>query len=102
MGRRHVAIRKIFYNFVEELLKNSKISETEIEQLKTKAYTKSLFRATDYPAIANNRNDNMGNSYIKRYRAKELNFNNTAIYISTQFFETYRNAIIEWYKNHLN
>lgn len=80
----------------------SKISSDEIEKLKTKEYTKSLFSLTDYPAIANNINDNMGNSTRKRYRSQSLNFNGVEIYISTQFFENDREAIIEWYKKHQN
>lgn len=95
-------VSKLFYNLVEELIRQANITELEIEQLKTKEYTKSLFKATDYPAIANNRTDNMGNSPKKRYRTKELQFNGKNIYISTQFFETDRNAVIEWYKAHLS
>lgn len=95
-------VAKLFYNLVEELINRSKITATEIEQLKTKEYTKSLFKATDYPAVANNRTDNMGNSSHKRYRAKELHFNGEDIYISTQFFESDREAVIEWYKEHLS
>ena len=95
-------VAKLFYNFVEDLINRSKITENEIEQLKTKEYTKSLFKFTDYPAIANNVTDNMGNSSHKRYRAKELQFNDMNIYVSTQFFESDREAVIEWYKNHLN
>lgn len=94
-------VAKLFYNLLEDLIHKSKITETEIEQLKTKEYTKSLFRFTDYPAIANNVTDNMKNSSIKRYRTKELYFNDKNIYISTQFFETDREAVIEWYKNHV-
>lgn len=45
--------------------------------LETKEYTKSLFSATDYPAIANKRTDNMGNSTQKRYRAKSLSYQGT-------------------------
>lgn len=97
-----VSVAKLFYNLIEELIRQTKITETEIEQLKTKEYTKSLFRSTDYPAVANNRTDNMGNSLNKRYRAKELQFNGKNIYISTQFFETDRSAVIEWYKAHLS
>lgn len=66
---------KLFYNLVEDLINKSKITTTEVEKLKTKEYTKTLFKATDYPAIANNVTDNMGNSSQKRYRAKELRFN---------------------------
>lgn len=93
-------VAKLFYNFLEDLIDKSKITETEIEQLKTKDYTKSLFKATNYPAIADNITDNMGNSSYKRYRTKELHFDNKNIYISTQFFESDREAVIEWYKKH--
>lgn len=43
----------------------------------------------------------MGHSSVKRYRAKELHFNDSNIYISTQFFESDRKNVIEWYKEHL-
>lgn len=95
-------VSKLFYNLIAELIKQTKITEKEIEQLKTKEYTKSLFRATDYPAVANNQTDNMGNSLHKRHRAKELQFNGKNIYVSTQFFETDRSAVIEWYKAHIS
>lgn len=96
-----IPVAKLFYNLIEDLISKSKIDITEIENLKTKEYTKSIFKATDYPAIANNVDDNRGNSVHKRYRTKELIFNNNHIYISTQFFESDRDAVIEWYKNHL-
>lgn len=95
-----IPVAKLFYNLIEDLIAKSKISNAEIEKLKTREYTKSIFRSTDYPAIANNRNDNMGNSTQKRYRAKALNFEGNKIYISTQFFNSDREAIIEWYKKH--
>lgn len=95
-----IPVAKLFYYFVEDLVSKSNITAEEVENLKTKEYTKALFHATDYPAIANNRNDNMGNSTQKRYRAKALSFNGIDIYISTQFFDSDRDAIIEWYKNH--
>lgn len=95
-------VSKLFYNLIAELIKQTKITEKEIEQLKTKEYTKSLFRATDYPAVANNQTNNMGNSLHKRHRAKELQFNGKNIYVSTQFFETDRSAVIEWYKAHIS
>lgn len=95
-----IPVAKLFYYFVEDLVSKSNITAEEVENLKTKEYTKALFHATDYPAIANNRNDNMGNSTQKRYRAKALSFNGIDIYISTQFFDSDRDAIIEWYKSH--
>lgn len=95
-------VAKLFYNLIEDLFEKSKITASEVKKLKTKEYTKLLFKATDYPAVANNRTDNMGNSSHKRYRAKELYFNGADIYISTQFFESDREAVIEWYKDHLS
>ena len=97
-----LSVAKLFYNLMEELVDKSKITASEIEELKTKEYTKSLFKASDYPAIANNRTDNRGNSSHMRYRAKRLHFNGADIYISTQFFESDREAVIEWYKEHLS
>lgn len=95
-------VAKLFYNLVEDLINKSKITTAEVEKLKTKEYTKTLFKATNYPAFADNVTDNMGNSSHKRYRAKELHFNDMDIYISTQFFESDREAVISWYKEHLN
>ena len=95
-----IPVAKLFYYFVEDLISKSNITAEEVENFKNKEYTKSLFHATDYPAIANNRKDNIGNSTQKRYRAKTLSFNGSDIYISTQFFESDRDAIIEWYKDH--
>ena len=96
-----VPVGKLFYNLMEDLINKSKITKAELEELKTKEYTKSLFRGTDYPVVANHRTDNIGNSACKRYRAKPLRFDDTDIYISTQFSETSRDAVIEWYKGHL-
>lgn len=45
--------------------------------------------------------DNMGNSLQKRYRAKAINFNGSEIYVSTQFFDSDRDAVIDWYRSHL-
>lgn len=95
-------MKNLFYNLIEELISKGEIDTNEIEKLKTKEYTKSIFKATGYPAVANNVDDNRGNSTHKRYRMKALNFNNSKIYISTQFFESDRESVIEWYKNHLN
>ena len=80
-------VSKLFYNLIAELIKQTKITEKEIEQLKTKEYTKSLFRATDYPAVANNQTDNMGNSLHKRHRAKELQFNGKNIMFLLSFLK---------------
>lgn len=97
-----IPVAKLFYNFIEELTKQSLIKDSEIKKLKTKSYTKELFNATDYPALADNRTDNMGNSIQKRYRVKPIRFNGMDIFVSTQFFDSDRDAVIAWYKSHLS
>lgn len=96
-----IPVAKLFYNLIADLISNGKITASEIEELKTKEHTKELFQASDYPAIANNRLDNRGNSAQKRYRAKALYFEDKEIYISTQFFDSDRDSVIEWYKAHI-
>lgn len=96
-----IPVAKLFYNFMEDLVKKSLVSSNEMENLKSKEYTKRLFPATDYPALANSRTDNMGNSNQKRYRAKPIVFNGENVYVSTQFFNSDREAVIDWYRNHL-
>lgn len=95
-----VPVAKLFFNLVNDLIERDLLTENEVEKLKTKEYTKSLFQATDYPAIANKRTDNMGNSTQKRYRAKTVSYKGNDIYISTQFFDSDREAVIKWYKEH--
>lgn len=44
----------------------------------------------------------MGNSTQKRYRAKPINYAGKDVYVSTQLFDSDRDSVIEWYKNHLS
>lgn len=97
-----IPVARLFYYLVEDLMSKSLIDGSEVESLKSKEYTKGLFQATDYPAFANSRSDNMGNSTQKRYRAKPINYASKDVYVSTQFFDSDRDAVIEWYKNHLS
>lgn len=96
-----IPVAKLFYFFVEELVKKSKLDSEEIERLKSKENTKALFSASDYPAFADHRNDNMGDSQVKRYRSKPINVNGKSLFITTQFFDSDRKAVIKWYKSHL-
>lgn len=42
----------------------------------------------------------MGNSKVKRYRSKPIKFENTNIFITTQFYESDRDEVIRWYEEH--
>lgn len=88
-----------------ELFKNifdlGNISADEITKLKKKEYSNQLFSKTDYPILAGNRDDNMVNSNVIRYRKDPIIFNGKSIYITTQWFEENRNDLISWYRKHL-
>ena len=98
---RLIPVAKIFYNFLENLVKKELINSAELENLKTKDYTKGLFQTMDYPAIVDSRTNNIGNPLQNLYRAKAIDFNGTEIYTSTQFYDSDRDAVISWYKSHL-
>lgn len=97
----NIAVAQLFYNLTANLIERNSISSAEIEKMKTKEYTKSLFPSSDYPAFASNRTDNMGNSSHIRYRASPLKFEGLSIFVSTQFFDSDRETVIKWYKEHL-
>lgn len=100
--RTKTPVAKMFYQFISLLVKNSQIDVEEIELLKTKEYTKNLFNDCGYPALANHREDNRGNSKKIRYRSKTINYNGVDLYVSIEFFDSDRQAVVEWYKNHLS
>ena len=43
----------------------------------------------------------VGNSLQKRYRVNAVNFNRAEFYVSKEFYESDREAVIDWYRNHL-
>lgn len=94
-------VGKLAYELFNELIKQNKITGEEIELLKDKGYTKELFERTDYPAIANNREDNRGGGSTIRYRKEPLVFEGESIFITTQWFEGNREDLVKWYKKHL-
>ena len=84
----------------KHILESGLITEEEVESLKTKEYTKKLFNKTDYPILANKRDDNRGNSKVLRYRAEPVQFGDKKIFVTFQWFEDNRTDIIAWYKEH--
>ena len=93
---------KLAYELFKEVIRRGLISSDEVQQLKTKEYTKKLFGRTGYPALADRRDANKGNSSHIRYRKNPLIFDGKEIYVTTQFYEGERDEIIQWYKNHIN
>lgn len=89
------------FELFKHIFELENITSEEIEKLKTKEYTKHLFSQTDYPVLADHRDDNKGNSTLFRYRKTPIRFKGRDVYITTQWFVGNRDDIIRWFKNHL-
>lgn len=59
---------------IEYLARCFLISSDGTNKLKTKKYTKLLFSSINYYAVADNREDNMGNFDCKRYGIRLIVF----------------------------
>ena len=94
-------VGKLAFEFFRDLMNKGKISADEVKRLKTKDCTKKIFNKTVYPALADQRDANRGNSDHIRYRKDPLIFEGNEIYVTTQFFEEERDALVRWYKKHL-
>lgn len=89
------------YELIKHLFESNKLSEEEIELLKTRDYTAQLFSETKYPVLADSVDDNRGNSNVKRYKTTPIMHNGTNIYVTTQWYKENRSDLIIWYKQHL-
>lgn len=96
-----IPIGSLAFELFKHIFELEKITPEEIEKLKTKEYTKQLFSLTDYPVLANHRDDNKGNSKVIRYRKTPINFKGQDVYLTTQWFERNRDDVINWFINHL-
>ena len=92
---------QLAYELIRNLLENGKIDAVEIEQLKGKNYTKSLFSESDYPVLANKREDHKGKGKTLRYRKKPVKYSGGEIFISTQWYKENREDLLNWYRRHL-
>lgn len=89
------------FELFKRIFELGNITDEEVEKLKTKDYTKQLFSRTDYPILADNREDNRGGSNVIRYRKTPIVYKGKNVYITTQWFSENRNDIINWYRKHL-
>ena len=96
-----IKTRKLAYEMFGKLIHDGLISKEEVQSLRTKERTKELFRHTDYPALADRRDANKGNSSQIRYRKNPLIFEGKELYVTTQWFDDDRDAIVQWYRSHL-
>ena len=89
------------FELFKKIFETGSITDEEIEKLKEKEYSKQLFSKTDYPILADNREDNRGKSNVIRYRKEPIFYKGKNIYFTTQWFAGNRNDVIAWYRKHL-
>lgn len=89
------------FELFKRIFELGNISDEEVQKLKQKEYTKQLFNKTDYPVLADHREDNRGNSDIIRYRKEPILYKGNKIYFTTQWFSGNKNDVIAWYHKHL-
>lgn len=94
-------VGSLAFELFKKVFELGNITDEEIEKLKEKDYSKQLFSRTDYPILADHREDNRGNSNVIRYRKEPIVYKGKNIYFTTQWFATNRNDVISWYKKHL-
>lgn len=93
-------VAKLAYKFFKELMEKKLISKEEVQQFKTKEYTTKLFKETRYPVLSDSKLAYKGNGTKIRYRKKPLLFEGKEIYVTVEFFDEDRDALIQWYKSH--
>lgn len=96
-----IKVGSLAFELFKKVFELGNITDEEIEKFKEKEYSKQLFSKTDYPILANNREDNRGNSNVIRYRKEPIVYKGKNIYFTTQWFAANRNDVISWYKKHL-
>lgn len=96
----NIKVSSLAYAIIKDLIEKEKISNEEIEKLKTKEYTKQLFNRTNYPVLASTREANMGGSNTTRYRKEPIYYKGGKLFVTTQWYSENRNDIISWYKKH--
>lgn len=96
-----IKVGELAFRLFSSLIENNLLSDSEIENLKNKEFSKNVFKTTGYPALANDRYDHRGTSENVRYKKEPLFIGEKELFISTQWFERNRAPLIEWYKSHL-
>lgn len=94
-------VGSLAFELFKKIFEMGSITDEEIEKLKGKEYSKQLFSKTDYPILADNREDNRGKSNVIRYRKEPILYKGKNIYVTTQWFSSNRSDVIAWYRKHL-
>lgn len=93
-------IGALAFILIKDLLMNSKLSKEEINSLMSKEYSHNLFSALYYPVLTFDR-EMYSNNGMKRFYKDGVNIDQKTYYISSEWFEEDRNALINWYLEHV-
>lgn len=88
------------YKLFKDLFRNDCFEEYEINQLKTYEYGAGIFKKMWFPIISDELYAHTGNSDRKRYRIDPIKYHGHDYFITTEWYEDDREALIKWYKNH--
>jgi hypothetical protein len=97
----NIKVGSLAFELFKKIFELGNITDEEITKLKGKEYSKKLFSKTDYPILAEHREDNRGNSNVIRYRKEPITYKGQKLFFTTQWFAGNRNDIITWYKKHM-
>lgn len=94
----NVTTGELAYQMFGYLLTNGKLSQSDIDLLMTKDYTRETFKKVVYPVLALSRDANRGDSKTFRYYKTPIAVNGVDIYISSQWFEESRADLIGYFQ----
>jgi hypothetical protein len=97
----NIKVGSLAFELFKKIFELGNITDEEITKLKGKEYSKQLFSKTDYPILAEHRDDNRGKSNVIRYRKEPILYKGQKLFFTTQWFAGNRNDIIAWYKKHM-
>lgn len=99
----YLKVGKLAYELISDMLLRGLLTEDEIEELKTKEYSKQIIPKIVYPILADNRSDNMGNGSKLRYRKNPVVMpDGRELYVTQEWFDYFRGDLLNWYEKHLH
>lgn len=97
-----VTVGELAFHVFSYLLKNSKLSQSDIDKLMTKDFSRATFKRVVYPVLALSRDANKGDSKTYRYYKSPVHVNGLDMFISSQWFEESRADLVRYFQEKVN
>lgn len=98
----NVTAGELAFQMFSYLLKNDKLSKSDIEKLMTKDFARTTFKRVVYPVLAFSRDAHKGDSKTYRYYKSPVNVDGMNIFISSQWFEESRADLVRYFQKKCN